>query len=56
MRCLPPTADKPSRQDVLLPFLHSSQPRCRGMRPIDYCVDDSTFSEVSDLMNEAIRR
>ena len=37
-------------------FLHSSQPRCRGMRPIDYCIDDSTFSTVSDLMNEAIQR
>ena len=44
------------RPDHAHVFLHSSQPRCGGMRPIDYCVDDSTFSTVSDLMNEAIRR
>lgn len=36
-------------------FLHSSHPRCRGMRPIDYCKDDGTFETVRKLLSEVVK-
>ena len=44
---------RPDRGHV---FLHSGQPRLRGMRPIDYCVDETSFAMVASMLDEIFKR
>lgn len=49
-------ARQSARPDHAHVLLHSAQPRLRGQRPIDYCVDEASFARVVQLLAEVTRR